>query len=322
MREKSNDLMAADWDVLIILDACRHDYFAEAYGDFFRGKLEQRISLGSSTPEWRIKTFKKTYNDIVYISANPYINSRTKIKGFRASDHFFKIIDVWQSHWDESAGTVQPKDLNEVSEKTILQFRDKRFIIHYLQPHAPYLSKRYPSTGFLRPDLNENVILDGVKGIKNNKLLELILMNFGYLLKKIGLLNNVWDIRAAMKLPPLTPMDALRREYGLSGLRNAYRDNLKIVLDYCSKLCYYILEMDDSKKIVISSDHGELLGEKGAFSHHKKSKNPILLKVPFFRVNGKSTISITSKSSSISLEQLEKEKLRSTVRRLKTSGRL
>ena len=78
--------MAADWDVLIILDACRHDYFAEAYGDFFRGKLEQRISLGSSTPEWRIKTFKKTYNDIVYISANPYINSRTKIFEDNARD--------------------------------------------------------------------------------------------------------------------------------------------------------------------------------------------------------------------------------------------
>ena len=326
MSIQSNDLMAEGWDVLIILDACRYDYFAKTYGDFLNGKLEKRRSPGSSTPEWRIKTFKKKYNDIVYISANPYINSRTKIKGFTASDHFFKIIDVWESHWDASAGTVHPKDMNEVSEKIIGKFRRKKFIIHYLQPHAPYLSRRYSSSGFLRPDLNGNVILDGVKGIKKNKLLEFIIMNFGYVLKKIGIINNVWNIRAAMKLPPLTPMDALRREYGIDGLRSAYHDNLKIVLEYCSKLCNFILEMDESKKIVISSDHGELLGEHGKYSHYKKSKDPILREVPFFRVNGKSIIRTPSlnlsKPSSVGQKQFEKERLRSTVKQLKISGRL
>ena len=54
-------------------------------------------------------------------------------------------------------------------------------------------------------------------------------------------------------------MDAFRREYGLDGLRNAYHDNLRIVLEYVSKLCNFILNIDDTKNIVISSDHGELL---------------------------------------------------------------
>jgi hypothetical protein len=251
--------MAEDWDVLIILDACRYDYFARTYRDFLSGKLEKRRSLGSSTPEWRVETFKKSYEDIVYISGNPYINSRSKVKGFAGSDHFFRVIDVWESHWDAMAGTVHPKDMNEVSKKLFGKFEGKKFIIHYLQPHAPYLSRNFSSTGFLRPDLNENVILDGVKGIKNNKLFELLLMDFGHVLKKIGLLRNVWDVRAAMNLPPLTPMDAFRREYGLDGLRNAYHDNLRIVLEYVSKLCNFILNIDDTKNIVISSDHGELL---------------------------------------------------------------
>ena len=58
-------------------------------------------------------------------------------------------------------------------------------------------------------------------------------------------------------------MDAVKRKYGKSGLREAYRENLRIVLDYVAKLYMRFSE----KKIIITADHGELLGEEGAYEH-------------------------------------------------------
>jgi hypothetical protein len=65
----------SDWDYLIVLDACRYDYFKENYTDFFQGELEKYRSRGSATPEWLWSTFTSRYS-YNYISANPYINGQ------------------------------------------------------------------------------------------------------------------------------------------------------------------------------------------------------------------------------------------------------
>ena len=52
MKAEVVNMMEEDWDFLIVLDACRFDYFSEFYGDFFDGKLEKKISAGCSTVEW------------------------------------------------------------------------------------------------------------------------------------------------------------------------------------------------------------------------------------------------------------------------------
>ncbi|MHA1832385.1 MAG: hypothetical protein ACTSV7_00200 [Candidatus Baldrarchaeia archaeon] len=51
MKTEIVNVMEEDRDFLIILDACRFDYFSEVYGDFFDGKLEKIISAGCSTVE-------------------------------------------------------------------------------------------------------------------------------------------------------------------------------------------------------------------------------------------------------------------------------
>ena len=58
-------------------------------------------------------------------------------------------------------------------------------------------------------------------------------------------------------------MDVVRRKHGKNGLMEAYKENLRIVLDYVAKLC----KKFPRKKIVITSDHGELLGEEDAYEH-------------------------------------------------------
>jgi hypothetical protein len=88
--------------------------------------------------------------------------------------------------------------------------------------------------------------------------------------------GSLWRMRESLGLPPESPMDAARREFGEGGLREAYAMNLQIVLAYISSL----LE-DLSGTIVVTSDHGERLGEGGRFSHGYGLKDRLLLEIPW-----------------------------------------
>ena len=76
-----------------------------------------------------------------------------------------------------------------------------------------------------------------------------------------------------------TPMDAVRRKYGVNGLRKAYAVNLELVLEQVVELVKYL-----SGKIVITSDHGELLGERRCFTHTPGSNSRYLLEVPWLEI--------------------------------------
>jgi len=296
MRARMVNVMEEDWDFLIVLDACRYDYFSEMYEDFFTGKLEKRTSPGCS--RWsgynglsRIIIFKS------YISGNPYINSKVEIAGFDAKKHFYKVVDVWNFGWDERIGTVPPREINRTALKYYLKYPGKRFIIHYLQPHAPYLSARFRVKGYHEPDPAGSVsVLSGVTGYRRaNRHIESLINIVGNLFWKVGLVGSAWKLREKMGLSPVSPMDVCRRKYGNNGLREAYKENLRIVLDYVVKLCRKF----SRKKIVITSDHGELLGEEGAYEHPNgpidkvfnnlfSKRKKILQEVPWLTVYSKS----------------------------------
>ena len=129
---KGNDgiyVLEENWDNLIILDACRYDVLKEVLGK----DIDYRISRGSTTREWVRENFPdEKYDDIVYVAANPWVH---KVSGIS----FHKLIPVWRDGWDEELGTVHPKTTTEFALKAIKRYPDKRFIVHYLQPHAPYI---------------------------------------------------------------------------------------------------------------------------------------------------------------------------------------
>ncbi|MFX1451520.1 MAG: hypothetical protein ACFFCM_11795, partial [Promethearchaeota archaeon] len=137
------DVMKKEWDFLIILDACRYDYFEKLYKQYenlFGGKLYKYKSIASSTLEWRNKTFKGHYSDVVYISSNPYINSAVSVENFLGKDHFFKVYDIWNEGWDEKENTVLPDTITKATIRVLTKHPEKRFLIHYIQPHAPYIN--------------------------------------------------------------------------------------------------------------------------------------------------------------------------------------
>ena len=279
--------MEEDWDYLVILDGCRYDLFSEVHGAFLEGDLEKVLSVGSNTVEWRDNSFPGRYEDVIYVSANPYINSRVGVKGFSARDHFHGVVDVWDWGWIREHGTVHPRTVNEAVHATMKNNPEKRLIIHYLQPHCPYLGQQPIDSGYPLQEPGQRTVLDGTTaedepGHIRIKILDLITAAgkspLGRLLG-LGREGTLWVMRELLGLPPASPMDAVRRARGVGGLREAYARNLELVLSHIAELM-----KDLHGEVVITADHGELLGEGGRFSHGFGRDDPLLLEVPWFEV--------------------------------------
>ncbi|MFH1785862.1 MAG: hypothetical protein ABH842_05525 [Candidatus Micrarchaeota archaeon] len=136
-RNKNNGIKIVDqeWDNLIILDACRYDSFSNALNEIeLKGKLEKVVSQGSSTLEFLTKNFRERHNeDIVYVTTNPYVHTITR-------DSFHKTINLWTDSWDQKLGVVHPSKVTEKGIETKNKYKNKRLIVHYMQPHAPYIA--------------------------------------------------------------------------------------------------------------------------------------------------------------------------------------
>lgn len=146
-----------EWDYLIVLDGCSYDYFKRV--NSIQGKLSCVISAATGTGFWAMRTWTRNY-DAVYISANPHINSSGyapvahagRIKLFNPSN-FRKVIDVWDEGWNEDC--VFPETVNSYTISNLYP----HMIIHYLQPHAPFIGDvKLPvaSPGKVRKWLAEN----------------------------------------------------------------------------------------------------------------------------------------------------------------------
>ena len=223
----SNYIHGSNWNILIVLDACRYDYFKKI--NWLSGKLEKITVSSSMSIQW-LKTYYPDKYPYTYISANPFCNNNIKFQGFLGSEHFKEVVDVWKFGWNEEYKTVLP----ETVTNTALHYLDRdKLIIHYMQPHFPSIGsiRIYPEAW--KPNPLDTHILD-----------------FNY--KSIS--NNI--------------------------LRKAYEENLYIVLKEVEKLLSHV---DNDKKVVITADHGELLGEDGLYSH-PNVKHPLLNTVAWFEV--------------------------------------
>lgn len=155
MKNQKDSIKNTGWDYLVILDACRYDYFEKLYKSYLKGKLSKVESEGTYTGEWLVKTFGDYYPDITYISGTPCINGKGIPLNattpewnvyWKATEHFPKTVDVWNFAWSEEMKTVPPAGINEA---TILLDDDNKKIVHYMQPHEPYLSLKRKTSNIL-----------------------------------------------------------------------------------------------------------------------------------------------------------------------------
>ena len=130
------DLFKHDSFLLIILDACRADIFEELGLHRF-GDYKRVWSCGSHTIDFLENCFPEDYYDIVYVTANPHIN--TKGIFFPVHKKFRRIIELWSIAWDKQIQTVHPNMVNIAVKSALTRYR--KIVAHYIQPHAPYIGK-------------------------------------------------------------------------------------------------------------------------------------------------------------------------------------
>jgi len=150
------------WDNLIILDACRYDFFQNMMEPCeILGKLEKRISRGSSTYDFLLENFSRgNFSDIVYVTGNPYVDYLVK-------NAFYKTVSVWKDSWDEVLGTVLPDQIVKSAIKSKLTWPSKRVIVHFMQPHSPFVGSYRKEGNFWQIALEEG-LNEAVKAYKSN----------------------------------------------------------------------------------------------------------------------------------------------------------
>lgn len=132
------DVMAEDWDTLVILDACRFDLFEQAHR--LDGHLERRTSRGSHTIQFLKGNFDgRSFPDTVYTTSTPQLERRRD----DIDVAFHDVTNVWNTdRWDDEEGTVRPADMTDAAIESHRDAPRKRHIVHYMQPHYPFIGSR------------------------------------------------------------------------------------------------------------------------------------------------------------------------------------
>lgn len=129
---EGRDFMCKDWDNLIILDACRYDYFEEF--NPMDGYLSSIVSKGAHSWEFMEGNFVgRKFHDTVYVTANPHV---VKLP----DDTFHHVITLFDE-WDDNPGTVLPESVYTAALEAHKNFPDKKLIVHFMQPHGPHLGQ-------------------------------------------------------------------------------------------------------------------------------------------------------------------------------------
>lgn len=138
-KPEGENFLDKEWDNLIILDACRHDLYQE-----LEGETSYIYSNAYETSKWVEETFSnRETGDIVVVTANPhYEASRFQdLVGKMPSEQFHSLWCTYQDKWDETENTVLPEDVVKDAETAEKLFPKKKKIIHFIQPHYPFIGQ-------------------------------------------------------------------------------------------------------------------------------------------------------------------------------------
>ncbi len=269
------NLLKEEWDIAIILDACRYDSFEKLYKDYLpEGMLEKREGI-VATRNWLLENFPDKYDNIIYVSGHPAINSKgIKWNGWDPSGKFFKICDVWLTNWNEKIDTTDPKAMAEKALELINEpdNTNKKIIVHFMQPHSPYRNIEAPKELFgfyvAKQDKKKSIFSPFIKKIAQ-------------FVDKHNLTIIYWKLRKMCGLKCKDREEYYWRNFLKDELFEYYEDNLKWVFE---NLTYFFRNIKPDKKVIVTSDHGEAFGERGEFFHRLGGRSDAVVHVPFYRV--------------------------------------
>ncbi|WP_276300059.1 hypothetical protein [Halorussus lipolyticus] len=128
-----------EWDVLVVLDACRTDLMREVADDYpVLGEVGTFDSLGSHSQEWMAENFgddrRADTRRTAYVTANPFSEKMLDSASFALLD------EVWRYGWDDELGTVPPRPVTDRAISVARERAPDRLVVHYMQPHVPFVA--------------------------------------------------------------------------------------------------------------------------------------------------------------------------------------
>lgn len=166
------NVFSRDWDVLVLLDTCRVDALNEVAPEYdFLESNDPIWSVGGRSPEWIAKTFTEQYaeeiRETAYLSANVFSEKILRDQHHKSAPRAetnlayrllgrIPTVDVsslnrFEYLYEyEPVGTDGPLGHEDggtppryVTDRAIAIGREQdvdRLILHYLQPHPPYVA--------------------------------------------------------------------------------------------------------------------------------------------------------------------------------------
>lgn len=221
------------WDILIILDACRYDLFEQYVEkhDCQQHLIDTRsmYSVASSTQTWLPRTFLNAPSRVV--NETHYVSGSGQVKKHLPENIFHDIEHVWKYAHDPSYGQTNVRAITDAAIEAIQNSDASRHVIHYPEPHAPFhhCIGKYDA---------------------------------------VGQSQTVWKM--------LSDNEVTKKE-----VWHDYGQNLMMALDEVQTIINNV-----TGDIIISSDHGNSLGEYGFYGHPRHVPTPELRRVPLARAEG------------------------------------
>jgi hypothetical protein len=238
--ERAINPLNEDWDNLFILDACRYDIFEEI--NPFDEKVDYRILQSSNSPEFCDAYISgNKYHDTIYVTANPF--------GIRVDNKsFYRKYSTIDENGNDPNVNWAPEAVYQLALESYRSNLDKRLMVHFMQPHAPYFGDK-------AAQLRESIKEEGYQfWAWNEKLSQ----------ENKDRDDVITHLLSAAQRGVITPDELIE----------VYTENLEIILEYIQKL---VDEVDG--KTVITSDHGEMLRWK--IGHGREIYTEELRKVPW-----------------------------------------
>jgi hypothetical protein len=266
------EFVARDRFLLVVLDACRFDTFAERWTEYLRGELECVTSVAGNTPNYVNSAWPGVY-DLTYVSANPQISDHAQeLHGFdyRPTAHFRTIVDVWADYWDPSTGTTPPEPVTATALERI-GAGDRRLVVHYMQPHSPFIGGETELEAHRLKADDERI--SGARADRGHW-------------REVAGERDPLRIQESGRIQPTEHLQEMFEagEIGPEDIWPAYRSNLDRVLGAVRDL---VVRVDASIPVVVTADHGEMIGDVPWYGFgHPHTMHPAVRDVPWLEVDG------------------------------------
>lgn len=195
--DRGTNIYEDDWDVLVLVDACRVDALRHVAGEYnWFDDVDSRRSVAGRSDDWMDRTFTKAHADevasTIYVTGNPFAEEHVD------DDAFAEVVHCYRSDWDDELDAMPARPITDATVDLARERNpgDYRFVVHYMQPH-------FPSIPAARGDISVGSF--GRGGIWNRwsmvrsgklsrfEVFEAYLENLRYVLEEVDLLLSNLD---------------------------------------------------------------------------------------------------------------------------------